>query len=426
MKLKKFLAIAVALTTALTFTVCLLAACGSESTSKTDADQAQSATKDTEPDTEPETEKIPETDEEWQQAMVEKALYSYGNTKPMHNVIAKARAGEEVNITYLGGSITEGFNAGSNDCYAKLTFDHFAESFGTGDNVKYHNAGIAGTPSVLGVLRLDRDVFSTDPDIVFVEFAVNDGTGSLYENAYESLVQTLVKRNIAVVLLFSVTENGHTAQAHMKQIGETYRLPMISYADSVNYMRENGHITWQDFSNDTTHPDKRGHKMVADMINYYFDTVENVEPDGDYVMPFDNVFSPREVDAHMYENDALTPVEFGSWALGSDVGKFTNGWRHDEDMGNEPIVFEFDAKFVELVYKQVSTGNYGKLHVKVEADGELYDERDIEALDPSGWGNPVVQNIGMSPTTAHYRIEISMADGDEATLGQVLAFGYTE
>ena len=41
------------------------------------------------------------------------------------------------------------------------------------------------------------------------------------------------------------------------------------------------------------------------MVDYYFDTVMDVAPEGDYVMPTDTVFSPREVDAHMYEGDKL-------------------------------------------------------------------------------------------------------------------------
>lgn len=38
------------------------------------------------------------------------------------------------------------------------------------------NAGLSGTPSKLGILRLDRDVLAYEPDICFIEFAVNDGT----------------------------------------------------------------------------------------------------------------------------------------------------------------------------------------------------------------------------------------------------------
>ena len=121
-------------------------------------------------------EKMPETDEEWTQAMYDKAMVSYGNTSMMQNVIKKAQSGEKVTVAYLGGSITEGISAGADGCYAKLTYDYFAQKFGTGDNVQYVNAGLSGTPSKLGILRLDRDVLAYEPDICFIEFAVNDGT----------------------------------------------------------------------------------------------------------------------------------------------------------------------------------------------------------------------------------------------------------
>ena len=44
------------------------------------------------------------------------------------------------------------------------------------DNVKFVKAGVGGTPSELGMLRFDRDVLrdGEKPDIVVVEFAVND------------------------------------------------------------------------------------------------------------------------------------------------------------------------------------------------------------------------------------------------------------
>ena len=324
-------------------------------------------------------EKMPETDEEWTQAMYDKAMVSYGNTSMMQNVIKKAQSGEKVTVAYLGGSITEGISAGAEGCYAKLTYDYFAQKFGTGDNVQYVNAGLSGTPSKLGILRLDRDVLAYEPDICFIEFAVNDGTEADYQNAYESIVRTLLQKNITPVLLFSVTENDHSAQDYMKQIGEFYHLPMISYCDALRYLFANNRMTWKDFSDDQSHPNTEGHKLVASMVDYYFDTVMDVAPEGDYVMPTDTVFSPREVDAHMYEGDSLTPTSLGSWKEGSTIASFTNGWTYDNTGDNSPIVFEFkDKKFLYMIYKEVKQGEFGKLHVKVTADGEVYDERDYD------------------------------------------------
>jgi hypothetical protein len=307
-----------------------------------------------------------------------------------------------------------------------LSYEHFAEKYGNGGNVKYTNAGLSGTPSTLGILRLNRDVLADNPDVVFIEFAVNDGSEGDYQNAYESIVRTLLSKNIAVVLLFSVTAEDYSAQDYMKAIGEAYDLPMISYCDALRYLFDNNRMTWEDFSDDQSHPNYEGHQLVASMVDYYFDTVTDVEPTGEYVMPDETVYSPREVDASMYENDGITPVSLGSWEEGSDIASFTKGWKHKADAGNDPIVFEIDAKFLYLVYKEVKQGNFGKLHVKITADGEEYDECDYNAVSSSGWGNAQVQNIAMMPEVTSYRVEISMAEGDEETEGQILALGFTE
>ena len=370
------------------------AGCGNNADSSKAESKAESSSS--------QVEKMPETDEEWTQAMYDKAMVSYGNTSMMQNVIKKAQSGEKVTVAYLGGSITEGISAGADGCYAKLTYDYFAQKFGTGDNVQYVNAGLSGTPSKLGILRLDRDVLAYEPDICFIEFAVNDGTETDYQNAYESIVRTLLQKNITPVLLFSVTENDHSAQDYMKQIGEFYHLPMISYCDALRYLFANNRMTWKDFSDDQSHPNTEGHKLVASMVDYYFDTVMDVAPEGDYVMPTDTVFSPREVDAHMYEGDSLTPTSLGSWKEGSTIASFTNGWTYDNTGDNSPIVFDFkDKKFLYMIYKEVKQGEFGKLHVKVTADGEVYDESDYDTISPSGWGNAQIQNIAMKIGRAH-------------------------
>ena len=419
MKFKKIAAAAAALALCLA----VLASCGEENSSSKADSTSQSAASQAESSGESKT---PETDEEWQQAMLEKAMVSYGNTELVQNVIKKAQAGEEVTIAYLGGSITEGLTAGPDKCYAKLTYEYFAQKFGTGDNVKYCNAGISGTPSKLGILRLDRDVLSSKPDICFIEFAVNDGNDQDHQNAYESIVQTLLEDGVAPVLLFSVTADDYSAQDYMKQIGEAYDLPMISYCDALRFLFENNRLTWEEFSDDQSHPNEEGHKLVASMVDYYFDTVMDVPSKGEYIMPFEPVFAPRQVHAGMYENDTLIPKSLGSWAEGTQIASFTKGWVHHKDAGNDPLVFEFeDKKFLYMIYHEAKSGSYGKIHVKVIADGEVYNEVDIDPISPTGWGNAQVVNIAMKPTPVNYTVEITMAEGDEETFSEVLGFGYT-
>ena len=77
------------------------AGCGNNADSSKAESKAESSSS--------QVEKMPETDEEWTQAMYDKAMVSYGNTSMMQNVIKKAQSGEKVTVAYLGGSITEVF-----------------------------------------------------------------------------------------------------------------------------------------------------------------------------------------------------------------------------------------------------------------------------------------------------------------------------
>ncbi|MBP1542971.1 MAG: hypothetical protein J6A16_02645, partial [Oscillospiraceae bacterium] len=178
------------------------------------------------------------SEEEIYDLMIKRSLISTGDMTRMANVLDRASKGEEITAAYIGGSITEGYHDNltlkEDEKWAKMSTTYIQEQF-PGATVNYVNAGISGTPSVLGNVRLERDVLAYDPDIVFVEFAVNDGGEAIYKNAYESLVRTLLQdeRDIAVVLLFTIVENGHTCQPHMTQIGEKYDLPMISLPDSI-------------------------------------------------------------------------------------------------------------------------------------------------------------------------------------------------
>ena len=373
-----------------------------------------------------EEEKKPETEKEWNNAMMKKAMVSYGNTYLVQKAIKKAQSGSKTTVAYLGGSITEGVGADADNCYAKLSFDYFAEKFGKDDNVKYCNAGLSGTPSRLGILRLNRDVLQYDPDIVFIEYAVNDANDQNHQNAYESIVRTLLEKNIAVVLLFSVTKDNYSAEDYMKQIGEYYNLPMISYCDALRFLFENKQLTWDEFSNDDAHPNFEGHKLVASMIDYYFDTVMDNAPKGEYVMPDGTVFSPREQKADLCENTTLTPESLGSWSEETQNTGFTNGWTHIKGE-NKPLIFKIKAKFLYLIFKEVKGGNFGKVHVKItKADGKLYDETDYDSTSDSGWGGPQVINILMEPDEQEYKVEISMADGDEDKTYQLLGIGYTK
>ena len=88
------------------------------------------------------------------------------------NFLAKLQTkGTEVKIAYLGGSIT------AQEGWRPKTLSYFQQTYPDG-KISQINAAIGGTGSDLGVFRLNHDVLVHHPDLLFVEFAVNDGDHS--------------------------------------------------------------------------------------------------------------------------------------------------------------------------------------------------------------------------------------------------------
>lgn len=89
--------------------------------------------------------------------MTKRSLRSLGNTRRLQQVFSRMQAGEEVTVAYLGGSITEGYLVNSVQNYAYKTTAWLKETFGN-DKIKHVNAGLSGTSSTIGLLRVQNDV----------------------------------------------------------------------------------------------------------------------------------------------------------------------------------------------------------------------------------------------------------------------------
>lgn len=216
-------------------------------------------------------------------AMIAKSLMNLGNTYRIRKAIEKAKAGKDVTVAYIGGSITQGAGATpiNTECYAYKSYQLFQNRFASGNNVKFIKAGVGGTPSELGMLRFDRDVLrdGEKPDIVIVEFAVNDEGDETKGDCYESLVRKILKLdwNPEVVLLFSVFANDWNLQERLRPVGDLYDLPMVSIRDAVveQFTKKEGRVlTKNQFFYDMFHPSNIGHTIMADCLQYLFERCE--------------------------------------------------------------------------------------------------------------------------------------------------------
>lgn len=434
--MKKFLSIFTAASMLLAMTACSSPADSSASDSSSAADSSASAAQTAE-SSQPGQQESSEAGESSAaptaeaddartdyEKMVDRSLLSVGDMTRISDVFQKAQNGEDITVAYIGGSITEGYNAGTTEFYAKTCTD-LLQGYFPDITVTGVNAGISGTPSLLGNLRLERDVLSADPDIVFVEFAVNDGQEADYKNAYESLVRTLLtqEKDIAVVLLFTVLDSGYTCQEHMSKIGANYDLPMISVHDSVYEEIEAGRMTWQDYSNDQSHPNAYGHKCITDFVDNYYQKVlpvvaENVG-EVSKELP-DPVFSAKYMNMHYMDSATMDGVELDGFEQYDTHGSFHNGWMYRGTDGGS-MKFTVECSVLEMVFKANNSDKYGTADIYV--DGEKV--KSVVSNMSDGWNNPVTAYLIDNDSSAEHTVEIRM-EGGVTQAFFVMAFGYCD
>lgn len=118
---------------------------------------------------------------------------------------ARARAGEPLSVVFWGGSLTWGANASdpNRTSYRGLMADYLRQKYPK-SSFTFHDAAIGGTGSDLGLFRLERDVLDRDPDLVFLDFTVNDGLYAANPRraaSYETLLREMISRGILVEIV---------------------------------------------------------------------------------------------------------------------------------------------------------------------------------------------------------------------------------
>lgn len=383
------------------------------------------------------------------QAMIQKSLIQTGNNVRLKKAIDKARAGEDVTIAFIGGSITQGAGAIpiNTQCYARKTFEGLCQLAGKGveENIHYIKAGVGGTPSELGMVRYERDVLrngSVTPDIVIVEFAVNDAGDETNGRCYDSLVRMIYEGpgKPAVILMFSVFADDFNLQDRLMPVGSAYHLPMVSVKNSVTdqfYLKkETGRIVSKaQYFYDCFHPTNVGHTIMADGIINLMKVVDaspydDTETDISVIKPpiggeFENIklIDKKQVGdvAVICEGDFReTDTELQAVEMDMELvptPEFPDNWCHRT--GDRPFAMDIDCATLVMIFKDSASAHTGC--AEVYADGEL-----VLKADPhiNGWTHCNALICFEGKECKNHHIEVKMAEGDEDKDFTILGFGY--
>lgn len=296
-----------------------------------------------------------------------------GDLSRLADVVRRAQDGEEITIGFLGGSITEGRGAANiQDCYVSQVYKWWYDTFPQ-SKVNVINAGLGGTSSYLGVHRVGDEILSHDPDLVFIEFAVNDTLEKTCTNSYENLIRKILlsESDPALVLLFAAKETGESAEEAEAELGRYYELPMISYKKAVLPEVEAGSFAWYEIAEDIVHPNNRGHSIFAGLITAYLEEIlsklDEIRIDEGRLQRYElpEPLTPQIYqDAHIENAATLTPDAEIGYGVYDFNYHFLDNWYALED--GAYLSFEVEAANIGILYQRTEEGTFGQYDIYVD------------------------------------------------------------
>lgn len=166
------------------------------------------------------------------------------------------------------------------DSYPMLSHHQLCRTYPTAV-IDINVTAIGGEHSQSGAERFEADVLSLKPDLIFIDYAMNDrGIGlERAEKAWRSMIEASQKRGIPVVLLTSTPTSQedildpqtplalHADQ--IRRLAKEYDVPLVDAYQQFKSLVAGGQ-PMQDYLSHAVHPNRSGHKVVADQIEALF------------------------------------------------------------------------------------------------------------------------------------------------------------
>lgn len=253
----------------------------------------------------------------------------------LQKVFAKAKRGEPLTVGFIGGSITQGCLASKPEyAYAYRVYEWLQHKFPDAD-FTYINAGIGGTTSHFGAARVQEDLLVYKPDLVFLDFTVNDEATDFFGETYEGVVRQILlsEKAPALVPIYHIFyQNGMNAERVHAKICRHYRLPVISMRPLYQSLLD-GELELEEITTDGLHPNDHGHKLVADLIietlEACWELEENRKKD---VYVGDMTTATEEIAAPLTANQYEHAVRYNNQNCQPQMEKFASDTRIPADI----------------------------------------------------------------------------------------------
>lgn len=189
-----------------------------------------------------------------------------------------------INLVFHGHSVPAGYfktpTVNTFDSYPFQVLKQLKEKYPFAV-INVINTSIGGETSLSGQKRFEAEVLNHKPDILFIDYALNDRSIGLEDSrkAWVKMIERAKKEGIKIILLtpspdleVNLSDKDNELEKHSNQIKELSKKYNIGLADSYSRFKQlkADCDCIDDYMSQSNHPNAKGHSIIADEIMKYF------------------------------------------------------------------------------------------------------------------------------------------------------------
>lgn len=189
-----------------------------------------------------------------------------------------------INLVFHGHSVPSGYfvtpTVNTLSAYPYLSLAAIKERYPNAV-VNVITTSIGGENSEQGCVRFENEVLTHIPDVIFIDYALNDRSIGLEraKKAWTKMIERAISKNIKVILMTptpdlteDITDDNAILEQHstqIRQLAEYYKVGIIdSYATFKKKKKEGEDLEL--YMSQSNHPNELGHEVVKGLIIKYF------------------------------------------------------------------------------------------------------------------------------------------------------------
>jgi acyl-CoA thioesterase I len=189
-----------------------------------------------------------------------------------------------INLVFHGHSVPAGYfktpNVNPFDSYPLQVLRQLKEKYPY-SVINVINTSIGGENSVSGQERFETEVLNHKPDILFIDYALNDRRVGLEDSkkAWEKMIEKAKQDKIKIILLtpspdlgVNISDPDNELEKHANQIKELSQKYNVGLADSYSVFKKikADCDCLTEYMSQSNHPNEKGHLLITSEIIKYF------------------------------------------------------------------------------------------------------------------------------------------------------------